>query len=1328
MKRTHQPAGQRDAVSLARQHFMRGEYARVDQVLKAIGQKSPAYRDAQCVRAAALQRTGKSAQAQKMLLELHRTHAPSAESYSLLGLTYRTLGDLPSAEDCLSKAVEVDETFADAWHNLSVVRTDRAQHKAALEAAERTLSLRPDSLDVLKQAGRCALHMRNADLTERYYSRVLEKDATVAEAYNGLGGVEIIRNRPSKAIEHFDKALAIDANLASAVANRALAYKNSGDFERAEEGLRRAQELDPKNPEHRWNLALTQLARGHLAEGFANYEVRYDPRRMASDRVVPPVTDVKMLQPNESAKGLHVALLPEQGLGDLIQFVALAKKLKAEGAKIVVVCPTALVPVVATVPWIDQVTPSLKIPVKLDRWLFVTSLAHRYVKSEVDIAATTPYMFPLASKCEQWAARFPEPKQHLRVGLVWAGRPTHSNDSNRSVKLEDFAHLATISGVRLYSLQKGEREQDLENAPFAIEALGPEIQDFSDTAAILEHLDLLVTIDSSPAHMAGAMAKPCIVLIPKIFDFRWLEGRTESPWYPGMQLLRQREIGDWASVHEALHQRVQAMAANHRTEAPTDPKLSPAPLLEAPPAGHGLLDAGVAWQVRRAVDFQQQGSPERAEVLYRWALQHEPTNLDSWRNLGVMYRRAKRFEDAYRAYDEALRIAPNDKTSLTNYANLLVDTENEPKALEVLEKSLGIDPHQPNAWYLYAVALENQGRSESALSAVDRALSLSPGRQDCQALRAITLTRLGRHEEAYPTLVAAVEREPNRADLMLTLAQHHQAQGDVPQADACYRKALSLAGRNKTMAYMNWGGLYLQTGQFDKALELTLASLESDPKNHDAWFNMALIRLVQGNFEEGWKLYEHRMHPERRARDRIRSPKLSKPYWNGEALAGKTLLIFPEQGYGDTIQFIRYAKHLKAMGTTVWCAVRPPLMQLLQEVDGIDRWITDGEAVQGYDYWVMPLSLPGRLGTTLATVPCEVPYVQVPEATQQRWSKQIPLPGNRPRVGLVWSGSPSHGNDKRRSIPLQLLLPLLELQAVEWVSLNYRVSESERDLLEARGVQEWGTRCQDFSDLAAHIQALDLLITVDSAPAHLGGAMGKRVWTLLPFSPDFRWMLGREDSPWYPAMRLKREPAPHAWPQLVSSLVGELAEWASRHTRRKPSVRVIAWSSPLHANHPAWALLQHLRAPLGARGIRLRLAEECQSPATVGNEALLEEWTQVEAKFQSVWQRGRPVQLDGAVGVVEINEAGRPAHPLRVQTQVTWAYVGHNAMGPDADMLERLKTYEVVLCASAQWADSCRAAGMAVIQLPDHAGFSLDSGKLSLLVDDVDRLLVGVKA
>jgi hypothetical protein len=305
--------------------------------------------------------------------------------------------------------------------------------------------------------------------------------------------------------------------------------------------------------------------------------------------------------------------------------------------------------------------------------------------------------------------------------------------------------------------------------------------------------------------------------------------------------------------------------------------------------------------------------------------------------------------------------------------------------------------------------------------------------------------------------------------------------------------------------------------------------------------------LCLGDYRDGWRQYEYRWENKGLKMERRQYP---QPVWRGDDdLQGKTILLHAEQGSGDSLQFVRYAPMVAARGATVLLAVPPALRLLMMTVPGVAQVLTDGDPTPAFDLHCPLLSLPLAFGTELATVPRNIPYLWPIPGSVDVWRPRVPDNG-RLRVGICWAGNPDHVNDRNRSMALKHLTPVLSLPAIDFFSVQKEVSDSDAAILRDHGVRPLGGEFKDFADTAAAIALLDLVIAVDTSVAHLAGAMGKVVALMVPFSPDWRWLLDRTDSVWYPTMRIFRQAALQDWSDPVERLRQELAEAAERRLAR----------------------------------------------------------------------------------------------------------------------------------------------------------------------------------
>ena len=394
-------------------------------------------------------------------------------------------------------------------------------------------------------------------------------------------------------------------------------------------------------------------------------------------------------------------------------------------------------------------------------------------------------------------------------------------------------------------------------------------------------------------------------------------------------------------------------------------------------------------------------------------------------------------------------------------------------------------------------------RLDEALRSYDRALALKPDYVEALTNRGVVLADLKRSDEALQSYDRALALKPD----------------DV---EALYNRGTTLNGLQR----------------HDEALEYYDRALALKPEHAQAHWNRALCSLQLGDFASGWAEYEWRW---RRNRPENAKREFRQPLWLGiEPLAGKTILLHAEQGLGDTLQFCRYVRPVAALGARVVLEVQPPLLPLLRRLEGASELRATGAALPAFDYHCPLLSLPLAFKTELASVPSDIPYLRSDAARVEKWRERLG-PKMQPRVGIAWSGATGHKNDHNRSLSLAQVLPLL-IEQVQWVSLQKELREADAQLMSAQTpMRSYGEELKDFADTAALVELMDVVVAVDTSVAHLAGALGKPVWILLPFNSDWRWLLDRDDSLWYPTARLFRQPAIGDWASVIDTVRNELA-------------------------------------------------------------------------------------------------------------------------------------------------------------------------------------------
>jgi len=543
----------------------------------------------------------------------------------------------------------------------------------------------------------------------------------------------------------------------------------------------------------------------------------------------------------------------------------------------------------------------------------------------------------------------------------------------------------------------------------------------------------------------------------------------------------------------------------------------------------------------------RQGQFKEAETAYRRALAANPRHADASNNLGVLLNQQNRRDEALAAYREALAIRPDFAEAYCNLGNLLQDAGHLSDAEMAYREALAIQPEYVEAEYNLGNLLAAWNHPEEAEVAYRQALMLRPDYAEAYCNLGLVLAQLKRPGEAEEAYRQALAIQPEFPYAQINLGNLLTAQDRYEEAEAAYRQALALQP-GSAEAHGNLGFFLAIMNRHEEAETAYRQALASQPGCVNTSFNYAMLLLSQGRFSEGWRLHETRYHPEQKSGP-VSMPNLPFPQWQGEALAGRSVLVWQEQGYGDAIQFCRLLPTLKAQGAAkVGLACRPALATLLETLDGIDAvhpFEDDSQAFPHYDCWTFLLSLPFHADLDADNIPATLPYLSAPPAKIAQW--QTRLPSGRPRVGLVWKGYAGHSNDARRSLAkLATLAPLWTVPGVTFVSLQKGSGEEEaRRPPRGLAITPLGSALNDFADTAAIIAQLDLVICVDTAVAHLCGALGKPCWVLLPhIQTDWRWLRGREDSPWYPGvMRLFRQGESESWPDVAGRVAEALKAW-----------------------------------------------------------------------------------------------------------------------------------------------------------------------------------------
>jgi tetratricopeptide (TPR) repeat protein len=907
-----------------------------------------------------------------------------AESDFLHGMEALVRNNIAVAATFFRRAVEEDPLYVDALFNLGKACKDLERLAEAADAFQRITSISPEDAEAWYMLGNTRHAMEMYHEAEGAFRNVLRLHGDDTRVSTNLGVALQAAGKP-------DEALVI---------------------------LEHALRLHPENADLHYNRALSLLLSGEFEEGWREFEWRFQ----TSDRANPLPQGQGARWQGEPVVDKTLLLVAEQGVGDTIQFARYIPEVRRRCRKVVVECQPELIPLMRTCEGIDALVERDRRPEPVaDVWAPLMSLPLLLGGVHPSGSDVIPYFAPNTRKVEYWRNYTSHSHMRARVGLVWAGNPRHKSDKHRSCATVFFTPLIKQADVAWFSLQKGKDGAFPAEWNGVVTDVGSTLGDFGDTAAAIESLDLIITVDTAVAHLAGAIRKPVWLLLPFAPDWRWMLARPDSPWYPTMRIFRQPVPGDWHSVIADVSRELQKL--KNKYDRSLSAPGNPAQYLEY---ANALREAGLY---------------EHALRIYRLIVQLDPSNLAAWNNLGITLQDGGNLAEATDAFRNALAADPSNAVVMNNLGFALLEQGNARQAEEILRRGIASDPSIPDLHNNLGNALKERGALEDAKKEYRNAIAQRSG---------------------------------------------------FPQA--------------------HW--------------------------------NLAQVLLQTGELTEGWLEYESRW-----LRADFTSPRRNfrQPEWAGENLTGRTLLVHSEQGFGDALHFVRYVPMIALRGATVVLECHPELERLFSRIPGVAAVVAHGSVLPEFDMHVPMMSLPRIFGTTLTSIPTGIPYLSVAPEELASCRSRLGIQSAMLHVGFTWSGMRHLKALLHRACPLDNLMSIFNVRDVEFYSLQK--SPSASDVSRLRGlptVRELSGQLNDFADTAAVISNLDLVISVDTSVAHLAGALGIPTWVLLPQNADWRWLIERTDSPWYPTMRLFRQRSLGEWKDVLESVGSALGEYLSR--------------------------------------------------------------------------------------------------------------------------------------------------------------------------------------
>ncbi|OGU35745.1 MAG: hypothetical protein A2068_06690, partial [Ignavibacteria bacterium GWB2_35_6b] len=1011
-------------------------------------------------------------------------------------------------------AVELNPEYAEAFYNIALIKIDNKEFETAKLYLENAIEILPGNFDILFNLGFVNEQLKNFDLAEKYYKSALEINPFTAELnfnlgniykerkvwdkaeeyylnalkykndakiFTNLGFVRHKQSRYDEAKENYKAALNIDKNYTEAKINLGASLLELGKIDDAIQEYNEVLKTNNEDAAAHFNKSVALLLSGKFEEGWKEYEWRFKKGNLAKPEFVKPEWN------GENLSGKTILVHDEQGIGDSIQFVRFLKLLKEQNAKVIFKCRRELINLYKNFESIDEfVELTNKVKSSFDFEISLLSLPRILKTNLINIPTPNETLKIDNTLSEYWKNKL-SGNEKLKIGLVWKGNPEHEYDYKRSCRLSDLKNFLKNENAEYYSLQKENDKEELQN--YGVIDLSKEFSALENTAACITNMDLIITVDTAAAHIAGALGKETWVLLSKIPDWRWLLERNDSPWYPSVKLFRQKENGNWETIAGEIKSELNKIFVEGDEE---------------------LIKEFLNKKIQ-AFQYHVNGETEKAEKLYLELLNifNDDSELCFW--LASLCSSKKNYSSSVKYYEQALLINPNYFEAAEALAFSYEQLKDYKSAVKNYEKVL---THQKNDFALLFKTGDLYGR-------------------------------LRNFETAEKYLQAAYQLNPNDFDLLNIYGLVLQKKNKLSEAREIFFKAEEMSPLTAGI-YLNIGNTYLYERKFEDALRNYNEACKLNANFKDAHIAKGITLLLNENYELGWKEFVWGLN---------KPAGISKnntiPIWKPLSGKGETVLVYSEQGAGDVIQFLRYLPLIKELDYKIIFECPESLYALFNNVEFIDEIITKENSDYSklsYNYYVPLLSLPGIFNTNTHNIPpCQGLLNVADDETDV-----VKIDRSKINIGFAWAGNPHNGNDHNRSTRLKYFTKLFKNNSIEFYSLQKDGAEESEEIFKTyKNVHDLSQYLNDFSSTAKIINQLDLVITVETGIAHLAGTLGKPVWTLLAYLPDWRWLLDRDDSPWYSSMKLFRQNKPGDWESVFEKLKNEFPVWAEEKSNNK---------------------------------------------------------------------------------------------------------------------------------------------------------------------------------
>ena len=1070
-----------------------------------------------------------------------------AEVYNNLGIALIDQSDFQAAIDAYRQALVINPNYLEAYNNLGIALMNQGDLQAAINVFRQALAINPNYPESYSNLGIVLKEQGNLQAAIDACHQALAIKPSYSEAYLNLGNALKKQDNLQAAIDAYRQALTIKPSYPEAYLNLGNALKKQDNLQAAIDAYRQALAINPDYPEAHCHLSLVQLLLGDYENGWKEYEWRLQLKNKPH-----AYPQIERWTGSSLASEESLVLVSEQGLGDTLQFMRYVLYLNNTERSAAICAQVELHGLIRA----SEITTMIYSPEQANqlttgKWLPLLSLpGYLQVRPDHPIV-DTPYIKVPEQQVDHWRQKLAAEQRPI-IGINWSGNPKAEKGSlrGRSLPLESFMPIVEKTTVTLLSLQKGHGSEQLADCSFRHRFVGcqediSQAWDFVETAAIIANCDLIITSDTAVAHLAAGMGHPTWLLLTQIPDWRWgVEGES-SFWYPSMRLFRQRERGNWPEVMERVATALAALLSHPE-------EISHQSLPECPKrvAGSSSGQPSAMSRMQRereqhALEKLQEGHLEEAEVIYRALIEEGGISHTIFGDLAAICGMQGRTQEMIPLLKKAIAVNPSYAEAYNNLGIALKKQGNLQAAVDAYRQALAVNPSYAEAYFNLGIALNEQGDLQAAIDAYRQALAIKPNYPQAYNNLGLALKDQGNLRDAINAYRQALSIKPNYPAAYSNLGNALKDYGDLQAAIDAYGQALAIKP-NYPQAYNNLANALKEQGDLQAAIDAYRQALAINPDYPEAHCNLSLVQLLSGDYESGWKEYEWRFRAKKGNPQPHAHPQVEQ--WNGSNLApGESLILVSEQGLGDTLHFMRYVLYLNNTGQSATLCASTKLHDLIR-ASGITTVIYSPEQANQLTTgkWLPLLSLPGYLQVRPDHPIVDTPYIKAPEQQVDHWRQKLAAE-QRPIIGINWSGNPKaeKGFLRGRSLPLESFMPTVEKTTVTLLSLQKGHGSEQLTGCSFRhrfvGCQEDISQAWDFVETAAIIANCDLIITSDTAVAHLAAGMGHPTWLLLTQIPDWRWGMEGENSFWYPSMRLFRQRERGNWTEVMERVATALA-------------------------------------------------------------------------------------------------------------------------------------------------------------------------------------------